>query len=115
MDDKKLRQLIEQDHTGEPDPAIELRMQRAFMLRSAGYQTRQNSFGGLFAWLFSPRQALIKAAGALIVVSFILIRPSLNTAEHLPAVADSTGIDQPRVQDSVLLQIPRNTGNDSVF
>ncbi|MEL7587910.1 MAG: hypothetical protein AAGU19_14475 [Prolixibacteraceae bacterium] len=115
MNDKILKKLIAQDFAGVPDPETELRLQRAFILRSAGYKTRQNSFSGFFGWLFTPRQVFAKMAFAVIITAFFFIRPGLNTSRHLPVVIDSTGIDQSGVQDSAFLRLPGRANNDSVF
>ncbi|MGV8096836.1 MAG: hypothetical protein AB2L24_33690 [Mangrovibacterium sp.] len=115
MDDKIVKQLIQEDFVGLPDPATEQRLHQAFMLRSAAYKTRQNSFGGFFGWLFSSRQLATKMAFATIVTAFFLIKPGVNTNQHLPSAPDSTRIDQSRAQDSAFLRLPDNANKDSVF
>jgi hypothetical protein len=115
MDDKIVKQLIQEDFVGLPDPATEQRLHQTFMLRSAAYKTRQNSFGGFFGWLFSSRQLATKMAFATIVTAFFLIKPGVNTNQHLPSAPDSTRIDQSRAQDSAFLRLPDNANKDSVF
>ncbi len=115
MNDKLLKQILQKDFIGTPDPDTELRLQQAFLLKSATYRTRQNSFSGFFGWLFAPRQIAVKMAFAAVIAAFFLIRPGLDTSQHMPAVNDSTGVDQSRVQDSAFLHLPDNAENDSVF
>lgn len=114
MNDKILTQIIRRDFAGLPDPATEQRLQHAFMLKSAGYKTKQNSFSGFFDWLLAPRQIIAKMAFAVIVAAFFLIRPGLNPVQRVPAASDSARVDQSRVQDSAFLQ-RSTTSNDSVF
>ncbi len=115
MNDKLLKQILQTDFIGTPDPDTELRLQQAFLLKSAAYRTMHNSFSGFFGWLFAPRQIAVKVAFAAVIAAFFFIRPGLNTSQHMPAVNDSTGIDQSRVQDSAFLYVPNNQDNDSVF
>lgn len=115
MDEKIFKQIIQQDSVGLPDPSMEQKLQQTFMLRSAGYRVRQNSFSGFFGWLLAPRQVITKIAFAVITAAFFFMKPGLNTNQHLPAMTDSARVDQSRVQDSAWLQLPDKIGHDSIF
>lgn len=109
MKTQHIKQLIRHDFAGKPDPAIETRIQQAFMLRSANYPIRTNSFAGFGAWLFSAKHLTAKLAIGCVLAGLWTIRPALNLEPHLPIAADSTRVDQSRVLDSAMLSFPGDT------
>ncbi len=115
MKTKTIKQLVQQDVVGCPNPVVEERLQQAFMARSAGYRVRQNSFSGFIGWLFMPRQLGVKLAFASVLLAFFLFRPDINLNSHTPVTIDTTRVDQSRVLDSALLQLPTDTTRDRVF
>ena len=115
MKTKSIKQLIQEDYVGKANPATEATLRQALLTRSANYRIRQNSFSGLFVWLFSTDQLAVKLAFAGVLMAFLTINPSLNLNIKLPVTADSTRIDQSRVLDSALLILPTDTTGEHRF
>lgn len=74
ISDKELSSIFNQDAANHlPNEAIRERLEYSFMVKSRGYKTTQNSFLGLFAWLFSWSNLPLKAAMVSIVLLFSLV------------------------------------------
>ena len=75
INDKELSSIFQEDAANHfPDEAIRGRLEYAFMVKSRGYKTTQNSFLGLFGWIFSWSNLPLKAA----MVSFVLLFSLVN-------------------------------------
>ncbi len=73
ISDKELSRLFNEDAANHlPDEAIRERLEYSFMVKSRSYKTTQNSFVGLFAWIFSWSHLPMKAAMVSIVLLFSL-------------------------------------------
>ncbi len=74
ISDKELSSIFNQDAANHlPNEAIRERLEYSFMVKSRNYKTTQNSFLGLFAWLFSWSNLPLKAAMVSIVLLFSLV------------------------------------------
>lgn len=86
FNDKELKYLFEQDAAGlTPDAAVRERLEYTFLLKSSGSKVTQNSFLGMFYWLFSWSQLPLKATivTAVVLISFIQF-PSVENQFLLP-------------------------------
>lgn len=86
FNEKELNRLFEQDAAGiTPDAAIRGRLEYTFLLKTSASKVSQNSFLGMFSWLFSWSQLPIKAAivSVIVLVSFIKF-PSVENQFLLP-------------------------------
>ncbi len=71
--DKELTRLFNEDAANHlPDEAVRERLEYAFMVKSRSYKTTQNSFVGLFAWIFSWSHLPLKATLVSVVLLFSL-------------------------------------------
>lgn len=86
FNEKELNRLFEQDAAGiSPDAAVRDRLEYTFLLKSSSSKVSQNSFLGMFTWLFSWSQLPLKAAvvTAVVLISFIKF-PSVESQFLLP-------------------------------
>ena len=104
ISDKEITRLFEIDSNGiSPESAVKERLEYTFMVKSSSYKTAQNSFIGLFTWIFSWSNIPVKAA----LVSFIMLLSLMNfqsnqshyTApecdtifNNIPLIIDSAGM-----------------------
>lgn len=91
MSDKELSHLFEKDAANiSPDASVRERLEYTFMLKSSSSKATQNSFLGMFYWLFSWSQLPLKAT----LVSFVLLVSILNIHpidnQFLPSAQDTT-------------------------
>lgn len=91
INDKELTRLFELDADGiTPDAAVRDRLEYTFMVKSRTYKTAQNSFAGMFSWLFSWSHIPLKAAlvSMIVIFSFMNIQP--KSGEFLSPGCDTT-------------------------
>ena len=115
MMSKNLKQLINSDQIGKPDNGIKQRLDQAFILRSASYPVRQNSFFGFFTWIFSLKAIGLKTAVASLFVAFFLFNDDVNITPSGQTTLDTTSVNQIIEIDSSLFQSTTNIANDSVI
>ena len=113
MNEEHIEKLIRQDYVGRPAPGVEDRLKYAFMLKSAQYKTRQNSFGGFFVWVFSMKGLGIKTAVASLLLAFVMLKPDINTGSS--TAPDTSRGNQILVVDSTFFQANTGSAKDSVF
>ena len=101
--EKELAQLFAKDASRlTPDHAVRERLEYTFLLKSAAAKVNQNSFLGMFTWLFSWSHLPLKAAmvSLIIVLSFFKIpdveqqfmNPAQDTTYNtIPLHIDSSG------------------------
>lgn len=91
ISDKELSSIFNQDAANHfPDEAVRERLEYAFMVKSRGYKTTQNSFLGLFAWLFSWSNLPLKAAMVSVVLLFSLVNIKNVETPILQQMQDTT-------------------------
>ncbi len=91
ISDKELSSIFSQDAANRfPDEAVRDRLEYAFMVKSRGYKTTQNSFLGLFAWLFSWSNLPLKAAMVSVVLLFSLVNIKNVETPILQQMQDTT-------------------------
>lgn len=89
--DKELKILFEKDGNDlSPDPGIQERLNYAFMLNSSQYKTRQNSFVGFAAWIFSWSNLPLKAAMVAMVLFVSLFNFQNSDNGFLLPLQDTT-------------------------
>ena len=115
MMSKNLKRLINTDQVGKPDNGVKQRLDQAFMLRSAGYPVKQNSFFGFFTWIFSLKAIGMKTAIASLFVAFFLFNHDVNITPAGQTTLDTTSVNQIIEIDSSLFQPATNVANDSVI
>ena len=84
--DKELTRLFEKDARDlVPDAAVRQRLEYTFMLKCSGAKVKQNSFLGMFSWLFSWSHLPLKAAMvSIILVVSLLKMPNVEQQFLLP-------------------------------
>lgn len=93
FNDNELRNLFEQDAKNiNPDDAVRKRLEYAFMVKNRSYKTVQNSFAGMFTWLFSWSQLPLKGVivALLFMFSFSIFNMKTENSPLLPSSQDST-------------------------
>jgi len=94
--DKELTRLFNKDAANHhPEEAVRERLEYAFMVKSRNYKTTQNSFVGLFVWIFSWSHLPLKAT----LVSVVLLLSLFN----IQNVEDQMIMQQ---QDTTLNMMP---------
>ncbi len=101
ISDKELSSTFNQDAANHfPDEAVRERLEYAFMVKSRSYKTTQNSFLGLFAWLFSWSNLPLKAAMVSVVLLFSLVNIKNIETPILQQMQDTTSNTMPLHIDS---------------
>ena len=91
ISDKELSSIFNQDAANHfPDEAVRDRLEYAFMVKSSRYKTTQNSFLGLFTWLFSWSNLPLKAAMVSVVLFFSLVNIKNVETPILQQMQDTT-------------------------
>ena len=91
ISDKDLSSIFKEDAANHfPDEAVRDRLEYAFMVKSRSYKTTQNSFLGLFGWLFSWSNLPLKAAMVSIVLFFSLVNIKNVETPILQQLQDTT-------------------------
>jgi hypothetical protein len=114
MNEEQIKRLIRNDSVGEPDFRVEDLLNYAFMLKSAQFKTRQNSFSGFFGWIFSMKSLGMKAAVASVLLAFVMLKPDIDMNSGAGPVLDSVRVNV-LVVDSTFFQTNTGVANDSVF
>ena len=115
MNDQFLKDLISHDEAGVPDQGIEARLSQAFMLRSASYPTKQNSFAGFFGWIFSIKGMFLKTSLAGILLALFMYNSQFKIDSSSPVLLDSTRVTQSLQVDSALFQMDSKNAGDSIL
>ncbi len=104
LTDKYLSELFKNDELdSKPDPTVKARLDYTLMLKDGQSKIRQNSFAGLFTWIFSLKSIPAKAA----FVSIILLFSLFNFHQ------EAGNFTTPTVDSASMLTIPFNI--DSVI
>jgi hypothetical protein len=101
--DKIFARLLQEDHIGEPDHAIEQRLMYSFLLKSGGSRTRQNSFAGFFGWLFSVQSFGLKTGVTAIILTFSVMNSHLSFESAKIGSNDSLFTKRVLMADSIRL------------
>lgn len=104
--DQLYERLLQNDHVGEPDKAIEDRLMYSFLLKNSGSKIKQNSFGNFFGWLFSAQGMGMKTAMVSLVLFFAVFNNQLSFEPGKTATNDSLFIQRILVADSAHLILP---------
>ncbi len=114
MKNKRLKQIIQTDQISGPAPDVKQRLDHAFMARSASYPVRQNSFSGLFTWLFSLQGLGVKTTIAAFCLGFFLMNNNFDISSGTTFPLDSIHVSQSIEIDSSLIIPSTHSVNDSV-
>lgn len=114
MNKKQIKQLISQDKIGNPDRAIGDRLNYAYMVKSANFESRKNSFDDFLGWLFSFKSMAAKSIIVASLLTLMVIKPNISSFSESIVTIDSTAINQSLVIDSTLIKSSQIT-KDSVF
>ena len=91
LTDKYLSELFQNDTlAAKPDAAIKSRLDYTFMLKESQSKIRQNSFAGMFSWLFSLKSIPFKAAMVSIILLFSVFNFPQNSGISNTTTVDST-------------------------
>jgi hypothetical protein len=89
LTEKELFEIFEKDNINcNPQPSVKSRLDYTFMLKQSQNKIHQNSFAGLFAWIFSFKNIPVKAA----MVSAILFFSVFNYQQKT-GITNGAGID----------------------
>lgn len=101
LSDNELHQLFKEDAANIlPDAATQDRLEYTYLLKSNRYKTAQNSFLGIFTWLFSWSQLPLKATAILAVILLSLLHTTPVENQFLPSGQDTTFNVVPFLMDS---------------
>lgn len=91
ISNEEIKHLLDKDADEiMPDTAVQQRLEYAFLLKSSKAEVRQNSFAGMFSWLFSWAHLPLKAGIVSLVVLFSLLNiPSVEN-QFLAPLQDTT-------------------------
>ena len=102
--EEELKRMFTHDARGiEPNAAVRERLEYAYLLKSRSYKTTQNSFLGVFTWLFSWSHLPAKVAfvSLFLMISVINFQPknqqlimpgSDTTLNNVPLRIDTSGM-----------------------
>ena len=114
MNDVKYKELLLSDNIGEPSPKVFENLQYQYMLKSNNYRIRQNSFSGMFEWLFSSKQIVSKltiaACFAYILTISPIIKKNLNSSNPI----DSTKTNHVSIIDTSYIDNHPKEINDNL-
>lgn len=102
LTDKEISSFFEKDAKNiTPDVAVSERLEYAFMVKSRNYKTMQNSFLGIFAWLFSWSQWPVKAvmASGILLLSIFNIK-IIDNQNMFPAQDTTFNMFQQNIDSS---------------
>ncbi|NQU85615.1 MAG: hypothetical protein HQ541_07630 [Mariniphaga sp.] len=104
LNEQELHNLFEQDSKGfEPNQSVKSRLLYYFQVKSSSYKIRQNSFSGMFGWLFSMKNLPVKATMASLIIAFSMINIQENNPITGQSFIDSTAHDNNIYLDSAML------------
>ena len=114
LTDKYLSELFKSDEpVCKPDPSVKRRLDYTFLLKESQSKIRQNSFNGLFTWLFSLKDIPAKAALISVILLFSMFHfPQKSGNFATPAVDSASMLTIPFKLDSV---IDRPLSGDTCF
>ncbi len=96
VSEKDLATFFRNDKIGSsPSPAVETRLNYAFLLKRKGFKIYQNSILGSFTWLFSLKYIPLKAAFVSIALLVSLYNIQQKAGQYETPVLDSTMINMP--------------------
>lgn len=95
--------LLRNDRVGEPAKAVEDRLMYSFLLKSSAGKTRQNSFSGFAAWIFSGRGLGIKTALVSVVLFLTLFNSHITFDSGCVSAADTIDSRHVLLADSTLM------------
>lgn len=101
--DKIFARLLQEDHIGEPDYAIEQRLMYSFLLKHSGSRMRQNSFASFFGWLFSAQSFGLKTGLSAIILTFSVMNSHMSFESAKIGCNDSLFTKRVLVTDSIRL------------
>jgi hypothetical protein len=91
LSDQELAKMFEKDVAHLlPDAALRGKLEYAYLVKSRNYKTVQNSFAGVFTWLFSWTSLPAKVALVSIVLLVSIMNFQPRTGSIHATVADST-------------------------
>ena len=113
--DQLFVKLLQNDHVGEPDKAIEDRLMYSFLLKNSGSKLKQNSFANFFGWIFSVESLGLKTGLVSLVLFFSVFNNQMNFEPGKTATNDSLFIQRVLVTDTAHLILPIDSiHNDSL-
>ena len=99
--DSELTRLFEKDAVNlAPDTAVRERLEYTFLLKSKDSKVKQNSFLGMFTWLFSWSHLPLKAAMVSLILVVSLLRMPSVEQQFLHPGQDTTYNTIPLLIDS---------------
>ncbi|HBL77572.1 MAG TPA: hypothetical protein DD458_20265 [Prolixibacteraceae bacterium] len=109
--DKKLFELMQSNHVGEPKEEIEDRLMYTFMLKNGTSTLRQNSFAEFAGWFFSFKNMGIKTATLSCLLIVTLMNTNLHQKQATSSICDSTFVEKALVLDSTSLSSDFNVNS----
>jgi hypothetical protein len=114
MNDIKFKKLILSDNIGEPSPEVFENLQHKYMLKSSKYNIRQNSFSGMFLWIFSSKQLISKLTIAACFICLLMVSPILKKNFQEANPTDSIKINHAGIIDTTYIDNQRKAFKDSL-
>jgi len=104
LNEKELSAIFEMDSKEvSPDNSVKPGLLYYFQIKSVSYKIRQNSFAGMFDWLFSFKNLTVKATFASMIVALSLINFQGNSPSSGQCLIDSTANSIKAYTDTAML------------
>ena len=114
MNDIELKKLILSDHIGEPSPKVLENLQYRYLIKLSKNSIRQNSFSGMFLWMFSSKQLISKLTIAACFICLLMASPMLKKNFQIANSTDSIKINHAGIIDTAYIDNQRKAFNDSL-
>lgn len=93
LTEKELFEIFEKDNIGcSPQPSVKSRLDYTLMLKQSRNKIHQNSFAGLFTWIFSFKNIPVKAAMVSAILFFSVFNYQQNTGNTNVMGVDSASM-----------------------
>ena len=113
--DQLFARLLQNDHIGEPDKAIEDRLMYSFLLKNSGSKLKQNSFAYFFGWLFSAESLGLKTGLVSVILFFSIMNNQISLESGKISGNDSLFTKRVLVADTTnFIQTIDSLRNDSL-
>jgi hypothetical protein len=114
--DQFFTELLRNDQVGEPNKAIEKRLEYSFLLKNSASKLRQNSFGNFFGWIFSGQSLVLKTGLVSAALFFFVMNSQLNFESGKIGGSDSISTQRILLADSThLIQPIDSICRDSLY
>ena len=114
--DQYFSELLQNDHVGEPEKAIEDRLMYSFMLKNSRSKLKQNSYASFLGWIFSAQGLGLKTGLVSVVLFFSIMNNQFDFEPSKIVASDSIFTQRILIADSIhLIQPIDSICKDSLY